>query len=550
METAFNWSMLIGGLAFFFFGLSKAREGLQLSAGDRLRAILGHLIGNRFRGFFIGSLITIILQSSSATSVMLVSFASAGLISLQSAIAVMLGADIGTTLVVILLSIKKITEYSLVITAFGFLLSAWANQRKARYVGLVILGFGLVFYGMNLMSDAAIPLKNSEIASKVFVYLSDNPLTMLMLSTLFTAVIQTSAATIGIAIALSFAGLIDLQGAAPIVLGANVGTCMTAIIGCIGMGYDGKRVALAHTLSKILGVVMFYPLMPSAIKLVEFIHPYIIGEFLHIQAGVAGEIAIFHLLFNIALAIVFLPVISGLEKIVLYIIPQRESEEKFGPKYLDETALTTPSIAFAHVKREILRMAEITHDLLDKSLLMFSKGEDALTRIEELESEEDKIDILEKAIKFYLAKISQENLSEDNAKAQISLLSITSDLEDIGDIISRELSVLARKKSSWHRIFSQEGWTDLRGFQRKVEDNFDSVLLLLVSPSDEILNKIRRHENEMNEEEQHLRQSHLNRLHQGLQETFDTSSIHLDILANLRRINTKLAQIAENCKAI
>ncbi|MFH1653023.1 MAG: Na/Pi cotransporter family protein [Pseudomonadota bacterium] len=544
MENTFSWALLIGGLTFFFFGLKEVREALQLLAGDRFKAALGHLVGNRFKALTLGALMTVILQSSSATSVMLVSFASTSLISLKQAIAVLLGAGIGTTVVVVLLSIKKITDYSLVLIAIGFVIFAVAKQRKAKYFGSAILGFGLIFYGMFLMSQAALPLRSSEIAIQMFSYLAENPFASLVLATIFTSIIQTSAATIGLAIALAFAGTINFEQAAPIVLGANIGTCMTALIASYGMGIDGKRVAIAHTLSKIFGVAIIFPFLPQVVSFIESIH--ITGGLFNLQTGIAGQIALFHLLFNVAVAICFLPLVTPLHNLVVKILPSKAKEkETFEPKYLDESALATPSIAFAHAKREILRIAELTRTLLSKVLLMFSKGEDVRDRWEEIQGDDDKIDLLEKAVRFYLAKISQESLSESQALTQLSLLSISSDLEEIGDIISRELLALSKKKSSWHRIFSEEGWHDLKGFLKMVEKNFDLLLLLMAHPSEELHMKIKRHENDMNEEEQRLRQSHLLRLHKGLKETFDTSSIHLDVLSNLRRINTKLSQIAD-----
>lgn len=540
---AFSWSILLGGFAFFFFGLSNARKALQLVAGDRLRAAMGRVASNRVLALFFGAFITMVLQSSGATSVMLVSFAETKLLMLPQAIAVMLGADIGTTFTVILLSIQKITQYALVIVALGFFWQTVSRSRKARNVGGIILGFGLIFYGMHLMSQAAVPLKESQIAIQAFAFLAGNPLATLLLAVIISGAIH-SAAMIGIAIALSFAGTLTFETSIPIILGANIGTCITAILAGLNSGTEGRRVALAHTASKVIGVAAIFPFIPQVAEFVVYVDKIIADIFPAFSTTVAAKIAMTHIMFNVALAIVFLPAIRILVWLVKYIIPEPpQVEEEFKPKYLDKSALETPSLAFAQVKREILRVAEIGYEMFERCLRMFSRGTDSQDEIEKIQGDDDKVDILEKAVRFYLAKLGQENLTGDQVKMEMSLLSIISDLEDIGDTISREMVLLARKKAHWHRIFSDNGWSDLRSFQAKVKENFDLTISMLTQPSDEIHHTMMRHEEEMSKLEQEYRQAHLNRLHQGLKESFDTSSIHLDILSNIRRINSKLTHI-------
>lgn len=540
----FSWSILIGGFAFFFFGLKSARKGLEVTAGDRLRAAMGKLAGNRIYAFVFGAFVTLILQSSGATSAMLVSFTETGLLNLSQATAVLLGADIGTTAVVLLLSIKQVTDVALLIVAAGFFLEIAGRKRRTRDIGSIVLGFGLIFYGMHLMSVAAEPLKNSEIAMQAFAYLAGHPFASLVLAAIISGAIH-SAGTIGIAIALAFAGTISFEAALPIVLGANIGTCITAVLAGIGSGVEGRRVALAHTISKIIGVAIVFPFMHQAIEGVNVID-HIVHAFLpNYQTGVAAKIAIAHIFFNISIAVVFLPLLSLLVKLVIWILPTPPAkEEKFGPKYLDKSALDTPALAFAQAKREIMRIGGICQYLFRDCLKMFSRGEDYKDEIERIRDEDDKIDLLEKSVRFYLAEIAMERLSEEQAKTQLALLGIAADLEEIGDTMSREMVHLAVKKAKWLRIFSDEGWHDLRNFQSMVNDNLNLMLSMLAQPSEEIAAKIERHELHMNEVEQQMRQAHITRLHQGLKESFDTSSIHLDILANIRRINSKITRIA------
>ena len=541
----FSWSVLIGGFAFFFFGLKSARKGLEVVAGDRLRAAMGRLAGNRVLAFFFGAFVTLILQSSGATSAMLVSFCETGLLSLAQATAVLLGADIGTTFVVVLLSIKKITEYALLVVAAGFFLELAGVKRRTRDIGSIVLGFGLIFYGMHLMTVSAEPLKHSEVAARAFTFLAGHPFATLVLASVVSGAIH-SAGTIGIAIALAFAGTITLEAAIPIVLGANVGSCVTAVMAGIGSGVEGRRVALAHTLSKVIGVLVVFPFIPKAAEAIGEVDRIVFALWPGYQAGVAAKIVIAHILFNVGLAVIFLPLLTPLVKLVQAILPAPPpTEEKFGPKYLDKSALDTPSLAFAQAKREIMRIGMIAQRLFSECLRMFSRGEDYLEETGRIQDEDDKIDVLEKAVRFYLAEVSMERLSEAQVRTQMALLGIASDLEEIGDIISREMTHLAVKKAKWRRVFSDDGWRDLRHFQAMVLENFNLMLSLLTSPAEDIAVKIERHEIHMEEVEQHLRQAHITRLHQGLQESFDTSSLHLDILANIRRINAKITHIAE-----
>jgi len=543
MES-FSWSILIGGLAFFFFGLSGAKKGLQLIVGDRLRAALGRVTENRFKAFGFGAFITFLLQSSGATSVMLISFADTKLLNLFQAIAILLGADFGTTFVVILLSIRKIADMSLAIVAIGFFIEMLAKKRRTKSIGSILMSFGLIFYGMKLMVSAATPLQSSPAAMQIFAYLAVHPFASLIMATIVAAAVH-SAGMIGIAIALAFAGTISFEASIPLVLGANVGTCVTAILAAIGAKTEGRRVAAAHTAAKVMGVLVAFPFIPQIARFIHSIDAKVVSIVPAFQPGVAGEIAMTHIFFNMALAILILPLIGPLVKIVEKAIPTppKKKEEEFKPLYLDKAALETPALAFAQVKREILRITSIAYEMFDGCLKMFSRGLDITEEVEIMQDEDDKIDVLDKAIRFYLADISTEKLSTEQSHTQMVLLAITSDLEEIGDTISKEMVMLAKKKASWRRIFSDEGWKDLRGFQQMVKENFDLMISVLTQPSEELAVKVYHHEEHVDEVEQSLRQAHITRLHQGLKESFDTSSIHLDILGNLRRINTKIVHV-------
>lgn len=542
----FSWLLLLGGLCFFFFGLQYARHGLQLLAGDRLRLIIAKMTHNRFTALGVGTLITIVLQSSTATLLMLVSLAGTGLLTLTQAFGVILGADIGTTFVVILLSIKKISDYALLFVIFGFLME-WVSKesKNIKYSGRLFFGFGMLFYGMKLMTETAAPLTSDPEIKIIFDLLADHSVALLIGATLLTVLIQTSAATIGMAIALALANIIQLPTAIPIVLGANVGTCFSVLLSSFGSDLNGKRVAVAHVFVKVAGALIAMPLLVPIAQIVERLSLQVTQWVPMIQPGVAGNIAIVHLLFNVALAVLFLPFLRGGVWVVSKIVSDKRKKDVFGPKYLDKSALETPPLAFAQAKQEILRVANLAQALYQDCLKMFDNRLDAEVLVTEIETKDDKIDLLDKAIRFYLARISQEVLSETQSRQQMALLSITSDLEGIGDVISKEMVSLARKKMEKQAIFSKQGWIDLKKLHQEGLSNFSLAITQLTSPAEELVQKIKRQWDQFCDLEQKLRQAHFGRLHEGKPESFETSSIHLDVLSNLRRISGHMIHMAK-----
>jgi phosphate:Na+ symporter len=540
----FDWTLMVGGLAFFFFGLQTARDGLQLAAGERLKLLMGRITNNRFMAMGLGALVTIILQSSSATTVILVSFAETQLITLVQAIGVILGADIGTTFVVVLLSFKKITKFALVIFAVGLALESLSKKQQTRYIGSIILGFGLIFFGMHLMSSSAIPLRESEVATTIFAYLGDHPYMNLLFATIFTGIIQASAATIGLAIALSFSGTLSFEASIPIVLGANIGTCITAGLACLGMKTAGRRVAVSHVVIKILGVIMVMPFLTNIAGWVNGIN-----EFINTQTSIllptSGKIALTHLLFNIFIAMFFLPFIAPLAKLVKRLVPEsKELKEGFAPKYLDKAALETPPLAFAQAKHEILRISKISKEMFVELFDMFKNDEDIEAAVKDIQSKDDRIDMLEKAVRFYLSRISQKELTEEQGTQQTALVTIAGEFETIGDFISKDIVALARKKQKKISRFSDEGWAELKQMHKKVMENFELTVTMLMHCHEDIAKKVFRNSEEIKEMEQDLRASHMQRLHEKCIESYETSTIHLDLLSEFRAVNHTLAKTA------
>lgn len=544
----FSWAKMLGGLTLFFYGLQLGRNGLKLASGEKLKLLLGRVTSNRLTSLGLGAIVTFILQSSSATTVILVSFAESHLITLAQAFGVILGADIGTTLVVIILSFKKITEYALYIVVIGFAMTKLARSQKVRYMSEVVMGFGFVFFGMGLMAAATAPLHESSAAMQIFTFLADHPFWSLAFATVFTGIIQASAATIGIAIALSFSGVLTFEAAIPIVLGANVGTCITACLSCFGMGIAGRRVAISHVLVKVVGVALVFPFIDQVAVLIDRLDAYI-AQSTMLVLPTAGKIALTHLLFNVFVALLFLPLVKPGVKLVEMVVPsRREVGEEFGPKYLDDKALETPSLAFSQVILEIHRIANIAHDMFRDILEIFKMDVDFDRATENLGSADDKIDKLEKSVRFFLAKVSEKELTAQQASEQVALLTLAGDIEDIGDIMSKDILTLAKKKRRKVVRFSEEGWKELKAFHDMVFKDFDLTISMLAHPHADIAQKLFRHKDHLREAEQQMRHAHMQRLHDKLPETYETSSIHLDLLSCMRAVHTKLMRLVETAE--
>lgn len=542
----FSMAQLLGGLAFFTFGLHSAREGLQQLAGERLRRLITQLTDNRFKSFSLGALMTLVLQSSGATTAMLVSFAGTQLLTLQQAFGVILGADVGTTVVVFLLAAKKFTEYALYAMTIGFVCYVRSRRVKVRSFGSILFGFGLVFYGIHLLIQTMAPIKDSPMVAAAFHFFAGQPFWAMILAALFTAFAHSSAATIGLAMGLAFAGVLTLEGALPLVLGANVGTCITSIRASLGADVNARRVAIAHLVTKVVGVAIAFPfLIPAAHALRLLCAP-----FFHMVTpfnGMEGfEIAMAHLVFNVGVAALFLPFLPIGVWVVCKLVPEPTNQEEiFGPRYLDPKALETPALAFAQAKREVLRIANIAHELYRNALQLFDKNLDFLATVDLVDKLDDKIDILEKATRFYLAEIGQESLTREQGRTELALIGIAADLEEIGDTISKEFVRLGRKRYETQRVFSDVGWQEICRFHQKVGEMFNLTIAYMTSAAPELATQIAAEKEAIYVMEMELRQAHLQRLHDGLKESVESSSLHLDIANNLRRIGSKLAHIAK-----
>ena len=521
---------LFGGLALLLYGMQLIGEGLQRAAGGHLRHLLTSMTRNRLAAVGSGALVTAIIQSSSATTLMLIGFVSAGLLSFRQSLGVILGADIGTTFTVQLLAFN-IQEFSLLLVGAGFAVSFFARRGIAKSVGVAMLGFGFIFFGMKVMNDGLTPLASDELTRRVLVALSSNPFFGLLVGAALSASMASSAATIGLTLSLAQQGILSLAGAVPVVLGANIGTCATALAASLRSSSDARRVAMAHIAFKVLGVALVFPFIRPLTALVA-------GT----ASDTARQIANSHTLFNVAISALFLPFAPWAARAIIAMVPEQErGENPFKTRYLDDRYLDQPALAIGQALREALRMGDVAQAMLRDAMIVLRSDNQEL--LEDVERRDDQLDYLEREIKLFIARLGRETMSPDLAQKEIGLISFIGNLENIGDIIDKNLMELARKKLYQGRRFSEAGEAELIEFHAVVSKNLERAIAGFAANDRSLAQEVLDQRPIVRQRERELRESHLMRLRRGLAESLETSEIHLDVLTNLKRISSHVTAL-------
>ncbi len=520
---------LFGGVLLLLYGIKLLNDGLQSAAGSRIRSLVRSLTSNRFSAVGAGAFLTGIIQSSSATSVMLVGFVSAGLMTFRQTLAVILGADIGATLTVQLIAFHAY-DYAVLLVGVGLSFTLFTKNTFYKNIGQGILGFGFVFLSLKIMIDAMLPLQGNELFRNVFIALTGTPFIGILLSAAVTALIHSSAATMGIALALATSGLIPLQSALYIILGANIGTCATALIASMRSPAEARRVAWAHVLFKVFGVLLFLPLLQPYQQLVE-----------HTAPDVMRQIANAHTLFNVIMAVVFLPFLGLFARLLVKLVPEKAEEKRFGPMYLDDHVLGTPSLALGQATREALRASDIVREMLTAMITGLRSDDPAV--VEEIKRKDNLVDLLDRQIRLYIARLSSSSLTESQSRRVMTVLEVTRDLENIGDIVDRNIMPIALKRITKGFVFSQEGMAEIVSFHKKTIENFDFAIAAFANHDRDLAERVLRNKEELGQLERELVQAHLERLRKGLRESIETSHIHLDIIGNIARINSLITHI-------
>jgi len=537
---ASSWLMflvfgLLGGLGIFLMGMEMAGDGLKEAAGDRMRGILSALTSNRFFGMLVGTLVTAVLQSSSATTVMLVGFVSATMMTFVQAIGVMMGAKIGTTVTAQIVAFN-LSEYSLMFVALGFFLQMAGWKKGIKQAGLIILGFGLIFFGLGVMGTAMKPLRAVPAFTELLISLADQPLLGILLAIAFTAIVQSSSATIGLAIALCQSGLLSLEAGLPLAWGAHIGTCATALLSSLGASREGKQVAVSHLIYSVVGVIIAFP----------FLGFFVDGARWFSEAmgstSVARQLANGHTMFTVTSALVFMPLLRQLEWATKKIVPSEDKEAAFGPKFLAETSMDIPVLALEQAHREIMRMGGIVEGMVTDSITHLKNPTEEAAEL--VKAEDDKVDTLEKAIRPFLARVARTGLAVELSSREHAFIYIVQELEGIGDILSKEIGVSATKLAERKLSFSEEGVNELAQFHEKIVNKYGRVMEAVEKLDRHIAEEVIQLSFKERLLERKLREAHLERLHTGEKVSVETSAIHLSVLGNLWAIGTRLEAVA------
>jgi phosphate:Na+ symporter len=523
---------LFGGLGLFLYGMNVMSDGLENAAGDKLKKILEKVTSNRFVAVVVGTIVTIVVQSSSATTVMVVGFVNAGLLNLAQAAGIIMGANIGTTITAQLAAFK-LTAQAPVFIGIGAAIVLFSKGKKHREIGNIILGFGMLFLGMALMGDAMKPLRSSEGFLALMDYVGDHWVLGILLGLAMTAILQSSSATTAILVAMAgLQGVIDMKVALPFILGCNIGTCITAMLASIGTNKTAHKAAIFHLVFNLLGTILFLPLIGTLARIVEAISP---GD---IQRQVANA----HTIFNIGNTLVLIPFIGYLVALVNRIIPGEDEVEVMGVKYIDDRLLETPVIAVGQMIKETARMANLAKENLEVSMMAFRDNDESL--VQKVYENEKLINLLEQEITNYLVKLSNTELSEEQLNIITSTFHVVNDIERIGDH-AENIADLTGEKILKRFDFSEEAMAELKHI-------FDYTLnALQISVESFETNNVKKAQSTMDIEqridvlEKELRESHIKRLHNGTCNAY-CGAIFLDLISNFERIGDHATNIAES----
>ncbi len=521
---------VLGGLGLFIFGIRQMSEGLRKASGERMRRLLSNLTNNPVKGVAVGAGITSLIQSSSVTTVLVIGFLNASLMTLRQALGVIFGANIGTTVTGQLIAFR-LTSYALPIVGVGMLVMLLARQKHHKHIGEFLLGFGILFVGLNFMTEAFRPLGQDSVLKDFFLNFSRNPLLGIAAGAAVTAVMQSSSVTTGIVLALAAANLVDLRGAIPLILGCDIGTCVTALVASLGTNLSARRAAVAHLTFNVTGVVIFLPFL----FLFEDLARHTSGELMR-------QIANANTLFKIITTLLFLPFIGSFVKVLTRLIKGEEGEEVEGlPRYLESHLLGTPSLAIEAATREIIRTMGLTQRMVERATDGFFAN-DARSLAKVTKSEEA-VDALREAITDYLVKLMQEELSATESKKIPALIHVINDVERIGDH-AENLMVLAEKKIACKMSFSQMAIEELKRMLEEVTLMTDSAKSVLETNDIREAHRVLEREDELNRLRNRLKDNHVARLERRECNVL-SGVIFIDMISNLEKIGDHLTNVAQ-----
>ncbi len=537
-----------GGLALFLYGMQRMTEALTTVAGSGMRNLLGRLTRNRFTAAFAGAITTAVVQSSSATTVLVVAFVSTGLLSLSQAIGVIIGANVGSTVTAQIIAFE-VHKYGLLLIALGFLMDLVGKAERVKQWGVALMGLGLLFFGMELMSAATVPLRSWP-PFIAWMQELQNPLVGIAVGMIFTAVVQSSGATTGIVIVLASQGLLSLESGIGVIFGANIGTCVTAIISAVGRPREAVQAAAAHVIFNVCGVLLWMFFIPQVAEFVRSFSP--VAEGLAGTAKLAAEaprqIANAHTLFNVGNALIFIWFTQPLARLVDRLVPERPQPMGALPRYLDPLFLEQPAVALDQVRRELVRLAECDRVMLEDCLTVVTAG--SRSDIAALARADDEVDALHGAIVTYLGKLSQQDLVGPQPKQLHRFIVIANYLEAFADVIEGNIVDLAEKRLDLGLAVSPSTIRVLEPLHRQICINFDLMLGALKSGDQEAAAKVAHKKKVVKKLAEDATEHLARRLIADEPNRLAAFQVETDIIESLQRLNALTRLVARQLEEI
>jgi phosphate:Na+ symporter len=523
---------LMGGVALLLWGLHMVHSGILRAFGPDLRLLLAKALNNRFTAFAAGIGLTALLQSSTATALITSSFTAEGLVGLVPALAIMLGANVGTTLIVQVLSFN-ISAVAPVLFIFGLVAFRGGARSRVKDIGRVAIGLGLMLLALHILLDTLAPAEDAPGVRVFMSAITGDPVLCIVIGAVLTWAVHSSVASVLLVMSLAYAHFFSPEAALALVLGANLGSAINPVFeGARRDNPASYRLPLGNLVNRVAGVLLVAP----------FLRP-IAGILQTWQPDLAKLTAEFHIAFNVATAIVFIGLLDGMARILKALLPDRTQQaDPTRPRYLDESALETPSLALADAARETLHMGDQVEIMLRKVMAAIMTNDRAL--VDEVSRLDNSVDRLDEAIKLYVTKLTRGSLDEREGRRAMEIISFAINLEHIGDIIDKNLSELATKKIKRRFQFSPEGAEELSAFHKRTMDSLRIAFGVFMSGDVNEARKLLAEKAALRNAELAATERHLDRLREGRPETIETTSLHLDVLRDLRRIHSHICSVA------
>src|SRR6478735_6128182 len=523
---------LMGGVALLLWGLHMVHSGILRTFGPDLRRLLGKALGNRFNAFAAGLGLTALLQSSTATALITSSFTAEGLVTLVAGLAIMLGANVGTTLIVQVLSFN-IAAVAPVLFVLGLVAFRTGPRSRIKDIGRVCIGLGLMLLSLHILLDTLAPAENAPGVRLFLSSITGDPVLCIVIAALITWAVHSSVASVLLIMSLAYSQFISPSAALALVLGANLGSAINPVFeGAKRDDPASYRLPVGNLINRVVGIALVLPFLQ------------VIAGHMHAwQPDLAKMTAAFHIAFNVITAVIFIGLLDAMSRLLTRLLPDRVQEaDPARPRYLDESALETPSLALADAARETLRMGDMVETMLRKVMTAMMTNDRAL--VDQVSKTDNAVDGLDEAIKLYLTKLTRGSLDEREGRRAMEIISFAINLEHIGDIVDKNLSELATKKIKRRFQFSAEGADELSAFHRRIMDSLRIAFGIFMSGDVGEAHKLLAEKAALRNAELAATERHLDRLRERRPETIETTSLHLDVLRDLRRIHSHICSVA------